>query len=140
MSTKQLGNLVKIEQLKREPPDREQFDGMIRSARIRLADVDAAGLSEAGKFSAAYAAVHSLAVAALRWHGFRPENRFIAFQCLRHTVGLEAGKVRFLGKCHDIRNRAEYEGILDITPQLLEELIAVAHELIRAVEALGSDE
>ena len=35
MSTKQLGNLVKIEQLRQEPPDREQFDGMIRSARIR---------------------------------------------------------------------------------------------------------
>ena len=48
--------------------------------------------------------------------------------------------MRFLGKCHDIRNQTEYEGILDITPQLLEELIALAHELTRAVEALGSDE
>jgi len=37
MSTEQLENLVKIGQLKKEPPDREQFDGMIRSARIRLA-------------------------------------------------------------------------------------------------------
>ena len=66
MSTKQLGNLVMIEQLKREPPYREQFHGMIRSARIRLADDEAAGLSEAGKFSCAYAALLSLAVAALR--------------------------------------------------------------------------
>ena len=139
MSTAQLGNLVKIGQLKQEPPDREQFEGMIRSARIRLADIDATGLSEEGKFSAAYGAAHSLEVAALRWHGFRPENRFIAFQCLRHTVGLEAGMVRFLGKCHDMRNQAEYEGVVDITPRLLEELIALAHELLRAVEALGSD-
>ena len=137
MSTAQFGNLEKIGQLKQEPPDRKQFDGMIRSARIRLADIDAQGLSEAGRFSAAYGAAHSLAVAALRWHGCRPENRFIAFQCLRHTVDLEAGKVRFLGKCHDIRNQAGYEGVLDITPQLLEELIAVTHELLRAVEALG---
>jgi predicted ATPase len=110
---------------------------MIQSARIRLADINAQGLSEAGRFSAAYGAAHSLAVAALRWHGFRPENRFIAFQCLRHTVDLEAGKVRFLGKCHDIRNQAEYEGVLDMTPQLLEELMVVAGELLRAVEALG---
>jgi hypothetical protein len=137
MSTAQLGNLKKIGQLKQEPPDRKQFDGMIQSARIRLADINAQGLSEAGRFSAAYGAAHSLAVAALRWHGFRPENRFIAFQCLRHTVDLEAGKVRFLGKCHDIRNQAEYEGVLDMTPQLLEELMVVAGELLRAVEALG---
>jgi len=113
---------------------------MIRSARIRLADINVQGLSEAGRFSAAYGAAYgaaySLAAAALRWYGFRPENRFIAFQCLRHTVGLEAGKVRFLGKCHDIRNQAEYEGILDTTPQLLEELISVTRELLRAVEAL----
>ncbi|RLA07651.1 MAG: hypothetical protein DRQ59_14305 [Gammaproteobacteria bacterium] len=136
MSTAQLGNLVKIGQLKQESPDREQFDGMIRSARIRLADINVQGLSEAGRFSAAYGAAYSLAAAALRWYGFRPENRFIAFQCLRHTVGLEAGKVRFLGKCHDIRNQAEYEGILDTTPQLLEELISVTRELLRAVEAL----
>ena len=137
MSTAQLGNLKKIGQLKQEPPDRKQFDGMIQSARIRLADINAQGLSEAGRFSAAYGAAHSLAVAALRWHGFRPENRFIAFQCLRHTVDLEAGKVRFLGKCHDIRNQAEYEGVLDMTPQLLAELMVVAGELLRAVEALG---
>jgi len=138
MSTAQLGNLVKVGQLKQEPPDQKQFDSMIRSARIRLADIDAQGLSGAGRFSAAYGAAHSLAVAALRWHGFRPENRFIAFQCFRHTVGLDAGKVRFLGKCHDIRNQAEYEGILDTTPQLLEELISVSRELLRAVEALGA--
>lgn len=137
MSTEHLANLVKAGQLKQEMPDRKQIEGMIRSARIRLTDTGAAGLSEAGKFSAAYGAAHSLAVAALRWHGFRPENRFIAFQCLLHTIGLGTGEVRFLGKCHHIRNQAEYEGVLDITPQLLEELIVVAHELLRAVEALG---
>ena len=41
MSTAQLGNLKKIGQLKQEPPDRKQFDGMIQSARIRLADIRA---------------------------------------------------------------------------------------------------
>jgi len=140
MSIDQLGNLVRVNQLKEEPPDRQQFDSMIGAARIRLADLGAQGLSEAGKFSSAYAAAHSLAVAALRWHGFRPQNRYIAFQCLRHTVGLEAGKVRFLGKCHDIRNQAEYEGTLDITPQLLDELVDTVHELLAAVEGLGSAE
>ena len=45
--------------------------------------------------------------------------------------------MRFLGKCHDLRNQAEYEGVLDIRPQLLEELISVTRELLCAVEALG---
>jgi len=47
MSTAQLRNLAKVRQLKDEPPDRKQFDGMIQSARIRLVDIDAHGLSEA---------------------------------------------------------------------------------------------
>jgi hypothetical protein len=42
-----------------------------------------------------------------------------------------------LGKCHDARNQAEYEGNLDITPQLLEELITITKELLASVEGLG---
>jgi len=42
-----------------------------------------------------------------------------------------------LDKCHKQRNLAEYEGYLEITPQLLQELIEISNELIRLVEALG---
>ncbi len=95
-------------------------------------------MSEEGKFLSAYGAAHSLASAALRWHGYRSENRYIEFQCLQHTVGLDNTKWRVLDKCHKQRNLAEYEGHLEITPQLLKELIEISEELLKLVEALGS--
>jgi len=38
MTSPNLENLVKSGQLKREPGDRREFDGLVRSARARLAD------------------------------------------------------------------------------------------------------
>jgi hypothetical protein len=137
MTSETLDNLVKIGKLKSEPPDQKQFDGMVKSARTRLTDIAATGLSDEGKFSLAYSAAHALALAALRWHGYRSENRYMVFQCLKHTAGFEAAKWRVLDKCHNLRNQAEYEGVLEITPQLLEELIGITEELLAVVEALG---
>ena len=59
------------------------------------------------------------------------------FQCLQYTLGLDNAKWRVLDKCHKQRNIAEYEGHLDITPQLLNELIAITEELLTLVQALG---
>jgi len=73
----------------------------------------------------------------LRWHGYRSDKRYLVFQCLEQTIGLENAKWRVLDKCHKQRNLAEYEGHLEITPQLLHELIEVAKELLTLVEALG---
>lgn len=137
MTSQHLDNLVKIGKLRSEPPDQGQFDGMVRSAKIRLADLDVAGLSEEGRFASAYTAAHALALAALRWHGYRSENRYLVFQCLEHTVDLATAKWRILDKCHGLRNRAEYEGVLDVSPQLLNELIGITKELLVLVEALG---
>lgn len=137
MTLKNLENLVKANQLKAEPSDQAEFDGLLNSAINRLGDADVAGLSVEGKFLSAYGAAHSLATAALRWHAYRPVKRYIVFQCLEHTVGLEMAKWRVLGKCHEQRNLAEYEGHLEITPQLLKELIEITTELLKLVEALG---
>jgi len=104
MSIESLENLVRIRKLKQEAPDQAQIDGMIRSAKTRIEDLQVQGLSQEGKFLSAYGAAHSLALAALRWHGYRSDNRYIAFQCLQLTVGLETGKWRLLSKCHDLRN------------------------------------
>jgi hypothetical protein len=38
MTLEHLDNLVKIKQLKTEPPDQNEFDGMLNSARRRLQD------------------------------------------------------------------------------------------------------
>jgi len=64
MTLEALDNLVKIRRLNKEPPDQNQFDGMVKSARTRLLDIEATGLSEEGRFALAYGAAHSLALAA----------------------------------------------------------------------------
>lgn len=48
---------------------------MLAMARIRLADAQLASLSAQGRFTSAYNAAHAAALAALRWHGYRSENR-----------------------------------------------------------------
>ena len=70
----QLLNLVRIKELKAEPPDQRELDGLIRSAQRRLPDAQNAANAPDSRFSLAYDAAHSLALAALRWHGFRPSN------------------------------------------------------------------
>lgn len=132
-----LDNLVKIKELNREPPNQGEFDGMVLAATTKLQDVKLQGLSSDSQFSLAYGAAHALALAALRWHGYRSDKRYIVFQCLQHTLGLENAKWRVLDQCHKRRNLAEYEGHLDIDAQLLKELIVLAHELLDRVNGLG---
>lgn len=140
MTLKNLDNLVRANQLKVEPPDQAEFDGLVNSARKRIADAGLENMSEEGKFLSAYGAAYSLSLAALRWHGFRPENRFIAFQCLQHTVGISKEKWRVLDKCHKQRNLAEYEGHLEQPDKLFDDLLAITQELLKRVEALTSKE
>ena len=137
MTLQQLDNLVKIQKLKIEPPDQNEFDGMVSSAKRGLQDAQVEGLSEEGRFSLAYGAAHALSLAAMRWHGYRSDNRYLVFQCLQHTVNLDNVKWRVLDKCHNQRNLAEYEGHLEVSPQLLSELVSITEELIGRVEGLG---
>lgn len=137
MSLQQLDNLVKIQKLKLEPPDQNEFDGMLTSAKRGLQDAKVEGVSEEGRFSLAYGAAHALALAAMRWHGYRSDNRYLVFQCLQHTINLDTAKWRVLDQCHNQRNLAEYEGHLDISPQLFSELLSITEELIGRVEGLG---
>ena len=118
-------------------PDKNEFDGMVASAEIRLNDAKLGGLSQDGKFTLAYGAAHALSLAAMRWHGYRSENRYLVFQCLEQTVGLETAKWRVLDQCHKRRNIAEYEGHLEIDSQLLNELIEITTELLELVKDLG---
>lgn len=89
------------------------------------------------RFDLAYNASHALALAALRWHGYRSDNRYIVFQCLQHTLEVKPEIWRVLAQCHQRRNLAEYEGHLEVDDQLLAELIAAADLLQKKVEALA---
>jgi len=137
MTLAELDNLVKINKLKVEPPDQKEFDGLAASAKRRLQDAMVDGLSDEGRFSLAYGAAHALSLAAMRWHGYRSDNRYLVFQCLQHTIGLDSVKWRVLDQCHRVRNVAEYEGHLEINAQLLKELIEITEELLKMIETLG---
>ena len=43
----------------------------------------------------------------------------IVFQVLPDTLGLGPEVWRVLSKCHDMRNRTEYEGVLDVDNRLV---------------------
>lgn len=133
---KELDNLVKIQKLRPEPPDTDEFEGMCRAGETKLKDALIDGLSEESQFSLAYGAAHALSLAALRWHGYRSDNRYLVFQCLQHTLDLDKAKWRVLDQCHKARNLAEYEGHLDVNPQLLKELISITQEILGLVKAL----
>ena len=134
---KELDNLVKINQLKVEPPDKKEFEGMLRAGDTKLKDSQIPGLSEDSQFSLAYNAAHAFALAALRWQGYRSDSRYLVFQCLGHTLGLSKAKWRVLDQCHNARNLAEYEGHLEINPQLLRELISISKEIQTLLKALA---
>lgn len=138
MTSPELDNLVRVGKLKREPPTDDEIAGLLRSAQERLNDAGRAELSYASRFDLAYNAAHALALVALRRAGYRSENRYLVFQTLPHTVGMEAAKWRVLAKAHERRNLAEYEGFLERDDRLLAELIAIAGELHGLVAARGA--
>ena len=122
--------------LKRESPAKHEYDGLVSSGRARLHDAAHAELSLESRFDLAYNASHALALAALRRLGYRSENRFLVFQALPHTAGLDDASWRFLSKCHERRNLAEYEGFVDLEERLVADLLDVARKLLEAVSAL----
>ena len=83
---------------------------MVRSGRVRLKDAQNTALSLESRFDLAYNAAHALSLAALRWHGYRSENRYQVFQCLTHTLQLPPTQWRVLDQAHRKHNLAEYEG------------------------------
>ncbi len=136
MTYQNLLNLVKTGSLKAEPPDRREFDGLVRSGLLRLNDAQHPELSLESRFDLAYNASHALALAALRHNGGRSDNRYLVFQSLAHTLELPAAEWRVLALCHDRRNLAEYEGTLEIDEQLLTDLLRIAGSLAEKLRAM----
>ena len=137
MSRPELDNLVRVRQLKAEPGTQAEFDGLLHSGAARLKDACNRTLSPESRFDLAYNAAHALSLAALRWHGYRSENRYVVFQCLPHTLALPATQWRVLDQAHRKRNLAEYEGDVEIDDALLGALIRVATDVETAVRRLG---
>lgn len=136
MDKKALDNLVQIRKLKLEPPDPSEVQGLIKSGRARLHDAKLESLSPESRFDLAYNAAHALSLAALRQCGYRSDNRYLVFQCLKHTLGLPPQKWRVLDQAHRKRNLAEYGGFIDVDESLLSSLIRVTDEINALVEAM----
>lgn len=132
-----LDNLVQIGKLRAEPPAQAELDGLIHSGTVRLTDAENDKLSFESRFDLAYNAAHAFALAALRFHGYRSENRYLVFQSLEHTLKLASAQWRVLDQAHGKRNRAEYEGLLDVDSKLLDAVIRIAREIEKRVRALG---
>jgi len=132
----QLGNLVRIGQLKAEPPSEAEYQGLLRSGLLRLEDTRHKELSLEGRFDLAYNAAHALALAALRFRGYRSESRYLVFQCLQHTIDLPNEQWRVLDQAHRKRNLAEYEGYMDVDEQLVDALVRVTKEVAKRVNEL----
>lgn len=139
MNLPALDNLVRIGQLKAEPRNVAEVARMLAMARSRLADAKQTNISLEGRFTSAYNAAHAAALAALRWHGYRSENRFTVFQSLTHTLDWPAPRWRVLDAAHQKRNMAEYEGFLEVEESAIVELCGLVAGLIGDVEKLTGD-
>lgn len=134
--SKELANLERVGKLAPEPGTRGEIAGLLTSGSERLADARNEGLALSSRFDLAYNAAHAFSLAALRWHGYRSENRYLVFQVLPHTLGLPATTWRVLAKAHEVRNVAEYEGHFNVDATVLRNLIEAAEAVRAAVAAL----
>lgn len=83
-----LDNLVAIGKLKAELPAQVELDGLLRSGAVRIKDAENVELGLESRFDLAYNAAHSFSLAALRFRGYRSDNRYLVFQTLVHTIGI----------------------------------------------------
>lgn len=122
--------------LRKEASDAKEFAGLKRSGLTRLADAQKHANAPESRFDLAYNAAHALCLAALRRSGYRATNRYIVFQVLPHTLGVGPEVWRVLAKCHDVRNRGEYEGDLHVDDRLLTDLITACKTVVAALDKL----
>lgn len=115
--------------LRQEPVDARECENLVLSGKRRLLDAQNKALSIESRFDLAYNAAHALSLAALRRFGYRSGNRYIVFQVLQHTAGLGPEVWRVLSRCHEIRNLSEYEGGLDISDRLVDDLIIATQKV-----------
>ena len=140
MSHTVLVNLARIGQLKNEPRSVLDIERLLSMACKHLGDARRESNSIEGRFISAYSAGHAAGLAALRWHGYRSENRYLVFQTLQHTLGWSAVQWRQLDSAHNKRNLAEYEGYLEVEVSYVQQLIDLVEQLLNDVFRLTASD
>jgi len=88
VGTDNLEKLADTGQLKKEPMDQAEFEGLVRSGRARLKDARQESLALESRFDLTYSAAHALSLAALRRHGYRSDSRLPGISMLApHSRG-----------------------------------------------------
>lgn len=138
MPRPELDRLVTAGRLEAETTNEAEFQNLVREASVLLTDARILDLALESRFRLAYGAAHAIAVAALRWHGYRPRDRQVAFMALAHTLEAPVGVWRMLSKGHELRNRREYDGAGEVDPRTVDEIIDAAGPLLEALRRLGN--
>ena len=131
-----LENLERARQLNAEPPDKRELANLLQAAERHLRDARRSELSTESRFSLAYNAAHSLALAALRAAGYRPSSsghRRIIFQVLEITAEAPRQLSLALANYHDHRNKIEYAGHLPSETEA-KDLVKLTEQLQALVE------
>ena len=130
MTHEQLDNLVKVGRLKKEAAAERGIVTLISSGRNKLKDAKNEELNEESQFDLAYNATHALSLAALQKMGYRPNiDRYIVFECLKHTLDISNEEVRILSDAHRARNLGEYEGGAEFNKNMIEAIIRIAEKI-----------
>lgn len=137
MASESLDNLARIGSLKAETVSAGEIERLIRSGLARLMDAKNTSLTMESRFDLAHNATYALAQAALWASGYRAAQRYLVFQCLRHTLDLPPEKCQVLDQAHSRRNVIEYgSGKNHATGadfHLTEALIRVAEEIAERI-------
>lgn len=130
-------DLVRAGRLKNEPSNQDELDGLVKLGEAKFKDAQVVSLSLESRFELAYGASHAFALAALRWHGYRSDLRYIVFQSLEHTVGVSRDIWRVFDKAHGARNVADYGGNFQVNERLLQDVLAATTIVRQRVLDLG---
>lgn len=132
-----LENLARVGQLHAEPPDETETAKLLAGARQWLKDARTPALGSSSRFSLAYNAAHSLALAALRAAGYRPSgsgHRIVLFQVLEFTLDAPKRVALALVQHHVRRNRLEYDAaeVSEVEAKDLLELVSELEAMVRS--------
>lgn len=139
-----LDNLLRIGQIKRHPPDRNEIQNLLSAAQRSLADAGVVSISVETRFDVGYKAIMKCALAAMMAAGYRPDtnrpgHHMTVIQSLPLTLGLPASRVTVLDALRRKRNLSDYTGA-EIDDASADACVREAQTLIAQVEKWLAEE
>jgi hypothetical protein len=123
--------------LKAEPTSPREIADLLSIVSRDLADAEVEAISDDRRFEAAFSAARTSANIALRACGYRtttqPGHHQKTIESLGLTIGAEASLIQKLRVLSRKRNATSYDSAGNISQHELDEMIQVAHQLLRTV-------